>query len=178
MVIIKGKMTVLVQTLSMAIMLSGCGLTQRVTDETAAVAKAIFYRQVKTLHLDIRAREAVNSNTRGEPLSTVIRIYQLSERQTFDVADYPSLFADDSQILKDILLSQRDISLQPGGAIMVDMPMDDRVQYVAVAGMFISPDVRNDTWRVVIARDELDPDNARVIEVGNHCLTVKSVKDD
>jgi type VI secretion system protein VasD len=43
---------------------------------------------------------------------------------------------------------------------MVDMPMEESAQYVAVAGMFMSPDQENNTWRVVLSRDDLDPDKA------------------
>lgn len=43
--------------ITLATLLTGCGLTQKVTDGTVAVTKSIFYRQVKTLHLDIQARE-------------------------------------------------------------------------------------------------------------------------
>lgn len=92
----------------LSLSLSGCGLTQKVTDGTVAVTKSIFYRQVKTLHLDIRAREAVNSNAGGIPLSTVVRIYQLKDRQAFDSTDYPSLFARDSQALKADIVAQKD----------------------------------------------------------------------
>ncbi|MFI8415925.1 type VI secretion system lipoprotein TssJ [Serratia sp. NPDC078593] len=159
-------------------LLVGCGLTQKVTDGTVAVTKSIFYKQVKTLHLDIRAREAVNSNDKGEALSTVVRIYQLKERKTFDDTDYPSLFADDGQAIKAVRLAEKDIRLQPGGAVTVDMPMEADAQFVAVAAMFMSPDQVNDTWRVVLSRDELEPDRARVIEAGNNRLTLQPIKGD
>ena len=160
------------------LILAGCGLTQKVTDGTVAVTKSIFYKQIKTLHLDIRAREAVNSNTRGVALSTVVRIYQLRDRKTFDTTDYPSLFKADSQAIKAALVAEKDIRLQPGGAVMVDMPMEETAQYVAVAGMFMSPDQENNTWRVVLSRDDLDPDKARVIEAGNNRLTLQVLKDE
>lgn len=159
-------------------MLAGCGLTQKVTDGTVAVTKSIFYKEVKTLHLDIRAREAVNSNAGGVALSTVVRIYQLKDRKTFDATDYPSLFRTDSQAIKADLVAEKDIRLQPGGAVMVDMPMEENAQYVAVAGLFMLPDQENNTWRVVLSRDELDPDKARVIEAGNNRLTLKALKDE
>lgn len=59
--------------------LSGCGLTQRVADGTVSATKSLFYRQIKTLHLDIRAREAINTSAAGIPLSVVVRIYQLKD---------------------------------------------------------------------------------------------------
>lgn len=176
MAIIAGKTGNLLLTLAAVAVLSGCGLTQKVTDGTVAVTKSIFYKQVKTLHLDIRTRESVNNNARGEALSTVIRIYQLKDRKTFDDTDYPSLFASDSQALKADLVAQKDIRLTPGGAVLVDMPMEESAQYVAVAAMFMAPDQHNNSWRLVLSRDALDPDNARVIEAGDNHLTLKPVK--
>ena len=38
-------------------LLTGCGLTQTVTDGTVSITKSIFYKKIKTLHLDFtRAR--------------------------------------------------------------------------------------------------------------------------
>jgi type VI secretion system protein VasD len=173
-----GKSTLVALTAGITLMLTGCGLTQSVSDGTVAVTKSIFYKQIKTVHLDLRAREAVNSNAGGAALSTVVRVYQLKDRKTFDSTDYPSLFKADSQAIKADLVAEKDIRLQPGGAVTVDMPMDEKAQYVAVAGMFMSPDQVNNTWRVVLSRDDLDPDKARVIEAGNNRLTLKVLKDE
>ena len=171
------KNPMLVLASGIVMLLAGCGLTQKVTDGTVAVTKSIFYKQVKTLHLDIRAREAVNSNAGGVALSAVVRIYQLKDRKTFDSTDYPSLFATDSQAIKADLLAEKDIRLQPGGAVTIDMPMEEDAQYVAVAGMFMTPDQTNNTWRVVLSREDLDPDKARVIEAGNNQLTLIPLKE-
>jgi len=173
-----GKFPLVALTAGITLMLTGCGLTQSISDGTVAVTKSIFYKQIKTVHLDIRAREAVNSNAGGAALSTVVRVYQLKDRKTFDSTDYPSLFKADSQAIKADLVAEKDIRLQPGGAVMVDMPMDEKAQYVAVAGMFMSPDQVNNTWRVVLSRDDLDPDKARVIEAGNNRLTLEALKDE
>lgn len=173
-----GKFPLVALAAGITLILAGCGLTQKVTDGTAAVTKSIFYKQVKTLHLDIRAREAVNNNAGGVALSTVVRIYQLKDRKTFDSTDYPSLFKADSQAIRADRVVEKDIRLQPGGAVMIDMPMDENAQYVAVAGMFMSPDQVNNTWRVVLNREELDPDKARVIEAGNNQLILQALKDE
>ncbi|KAE8272402.1 type VI secretion system lipoprotein TssJ [Enterobacter sp. C6] len=178
MAITAGKFPLVTLAVGITLMLAGCGLTQSVTDGTVAVTKSIFYKQVKILHLDIRAREAVNSNAGGVALSTVVRIYQLKDRKTFDSTDYPSLFKDDSQAVKADLVAEKDIRLQPGGAVTVDMPMEKDAQYVAVAGMFMSPDQENNSWRVVLSRDELDPEKARVIDAGSNRLTLQALKDE
>lgn len=178
MAITAGKFPLAAMAAGITLILAGCGLTRSVTDGTVAVTKAIFYKQVKTLHLDILAREAVNSNDGGVALSTVVRIYQLKDRKSFDSTDYPSLFKADSQALKTDLVAEKDIRLQPGGAVAVDMPMEESAKFVAVAGLFMSPDQVNNSWRVVLSRDDLDPDKARVIEAGNNRLTLKGVKDE
>lgn len=177
MAITAGKLSRIALAASITLVLAGCGLTQSVTDGTVAVTKSIFYKQVKTLHLDIRAREAVNHNAGGVALSTVVRVYQLKDRKTFDNTDYPSLFDADSQAIKADLVAEKDIRLQPGGTVLIDMPMDESAQYVAVAAMFMSPDQANNTWRVVLSRDDLEPDKARVIEAGNNRLTLMPIKD-
>lgn len=172
MAIIAGKTVRLAAGLTLATLISGCGLTQTVTDGTVAITKSIFYKQIKIVHLDIRAREAVNANAGGVPLSTVVRIYQLKERKAFDSTDYPSLFADDAQAIKADLVAQKDVRLHPGGAVSVDMPMETEAQYVAVAAMFMDPDQTGNSWRIVLSREDLDPDKPRIIEAGDNRLTL------
>lgn len=157
--------------------LSGCGLTQKVSEGTVAVTKSIFYKQVTTLHLDIQARDAINNNATGAPLATVVRIYQLKDRKTFDGTDYPSLFAEDSQAIKADLVAEKDIRVRPGAAVTIDVPMEKDAQYVAVAGLFLAPDIVNNTWRVVLSRDDLDPDKARQIELNHQGMTLLPLKD-
>ncbi|QIU89827.1 type VI secretion system lipoprotein TssJ [Yokenella regensburgei] len=160
-----------------AILLSGCGLTQTVSDGTVSMTKSIFYKQVKTLHLDIRARDGVNSNAGGTALSTVVRIYQLKDRKAFDDTDYLSLFASDSAAVKSDLVAEKSVRVRPGESLTVDMPMEKSAQYVAVAAMFLSPDQKNNSWRVVLSRDDLDPDDARHIELNQQTLLLIPLKD-
>ncbi|WP_072571165.1 type VI secretion system lipoprotein TssJ [Enterobacter sp. SA187] len=178
MAITAGKKRFTFITLIMVATLCGCGLTQKVGDSTVAMTRALFFKQVKILHLDIIAREAANNNAAGIPLSTVIRIYQLKDRKVFDDTDYPSLFAEDSQAIKSDLVAQKDIRLRPGASITIDMPLEASANYVAVAALFLTPDTANNTWRVVLNRDELDPDVARKIEMNNQTLALLPLKDD
>lgn len=178
MAITAGKVSGALLALGLMTTLTGCGLTQSVTDGTVSVTKSIFYKQVKTLHLDIQARDGVNNNAKGAALATVVRIYQLKDRKAFDSTDYPSLFADDSLAIKTDLVAEKDINLRPGESVTLDMPMEATAQYVAVAGMFMAPDQVNDSWRITLTRDDLDPDKPRIIEVSNNRLTLQPLKDD
>lgn len=173
-----GKTTGILLAMSLGVALTGCGLTQSVKEGTVSVAKSIFYKQLKTLHLDIRAREGVNNNAKGASLATVVRIYQLKDRKAFDSTDYPSLFADDSQAIKADLVAEKDIRLRPGESIALDVPLEETAQYVAVAGMFMTPDQTNDTWRLVLTRDDLDPDRPRIIEASHNRLTLQPLKEE
>lgn len=159
-----------------AALLSGCGLTQKVSDGTVAMTQSIFYKQVKVLHLDIRAREGVNNNASGSALSTVVRIYQLKDRKAFDSTDYASLFATDSEALTADRVAEKDIRVRPGEAITVDMPMEKDAQFVAVAAMFLSPDEQKNSWRLVLSREDLDPDAARLIELNQQAINLKPLK--
>ncbi|QMF91249.1 type VI secretion system lipoprotein TssJ [Citrobacter freundii] len=162
----------------MVSLVTGCGLTQKVSEGTVSLTKSIFYKEIKTLHLDLSAREAANKNAQGIALSTVVRIYQLKDRKAFDSANYQSLFAQDSTVVKADLLAQRDVRVRPGESVTVDIPLENEAQYVAVAGMFISPDQSEDSWRVVLRREDLDPDKARVIELNSQALVLLMPEDE
>lgn len=161
-----------------ASLLTGCGLTQTVSESTVSLTNSIFYKEIKTLHLDFLAREAVNKNAQGIALSTVVRIYQLKDRKAFDSANYQSLFAEDSTVVKADLVAQKDIRVRPGESVTLDIPLETEAQYIAVAGMFISPEQSEDSWRVVLSREDLDPDKARIIELKTQGLALMPLEDE
>ena len=161
-----------------ASLLTGCGLTQTVSESTVSLTKSIFYKEIKTLHLDFLAREAVNKNAQGIALSTVVRIYQLKDRKAFDSANYQSLFAEDSTVVKADLVAQKDIRVRPGESVTLDIPLETEAQYIAVAGMFISPEQSEDSWRVVLSREDLDPDKARIIELKTQGLALMPLEEE
>ena len=162
----------------MVSLVTGCGLTQKVSEGTVSLTKSIFYKEIKTLHLDLSAREAANKNAQGIALSTVVRIYQLKDRKAFDSANYQSLFAQDSTVVKADLLAQKDVRVRPGESVAVDIPFENEAQYVAVAGMFISPDQSEDSWRVVLRRVDLGGRSARAIELNSQALVLLMPEDE
>ena len=164
-----------------ALNLAGCGLTQSVADGSKSAFNAVFYKKIKVLHLDFTAREALNtdareSNSLSEPV--VVRVYQLKDRKTFDKTVYQQLLKDGETYLKADLLASRDVVVKPGGDATLDMPMETEAQFVAVVGLFRHPDMVNNTWKMVIHREDLDPDKPRILEAGNNHLTLQPLKDD
>ncbi len=156
-----------------AFTLSACGLQQSVSDGTASAFEAVFYKQIKTLHLDFTARESLNSDSREHnPLSqpVMVRVFQLRERKAFDRAVYQQLTGDAADVLKAELLADRDVVLTPGGDVSLNMPMEKEARYVAVVALFQQPDMAKNSWRQVLERNDLDPDKPRVIELSSHSL--------
>lgn len=165
----------------LAFSLAGCGVTQSVSDGTKSAFNAMFYKKIKVLRLDFTAREALNTDSRennslSEPV--VVRVYQLKDRKTFDKTVYQQLLKDGETILEADLLVSRDVVVKPGGDVNLNMPMEADTQFVAVVGLFRHPDMVNNTWKMVIGREDLDPDKPRILEAGNNHLILQPLKDD
>jgi type VI secretion system protein VasD len=165
-----------VKVIALGVLLGGCGLTQTVTDSTTSTARAIFYKQVKTLHLDFNGRAATNTDgtdMRALSVPTLVRVYQLRNSQALDRASYEDLLSNSDGVLSADLLDKQAVLVKPGEGEQLNVPLDKDAQYVAVVALFREPDTRMNTWRLTLAREDLDPDRARVIELGNSRLTLR-----
>ncbi|MHC8305783.1 type VI secretion system lipoprotein TssJ [Pseudomonas sp. PB3P13] len=161
--------------------LGGCGLAQTVADGTASTAKAIFYKPVKTLHLDFSARTALNTDaTDMSALSvpTLVRVYQLRDGKAVEQATYDGLLGYDEQLLAGALLDKRSVVVKPEEGTQLNVPLDKDAQFVTVVALFRSPDTQLNTWRLTLLRDDLNPDRARVIELGDNRLTLRPLAKD
>ncbi|QHF44601.1 type VI secretion system-associated lipoprotein [Pseudomonas sp. S35] len=164
-----------------ALALTGCGLAQTVSDGTASTARAIFYKQIKTLHLDFSARAALNtqpSDMGALSVPTLIRVYQLRDNKAVELATYDGLLGNDDQLLASALLDKRSVVLRPEEGAQLNVPMHEDAQFVTVVALFRNPDTRLNTWRLTLARDDLEPDRARVIELGDSRLTLRPLVKD
>lgn len=165
----------------LAISLSGCGLTQSVSDGTRSAVSSIFYKKIKVLHLDFIAREALNTNTNENhpsPQSVAIRIYQLKDREAFDMLVYQQLEIGSDPLLGEELLASRDLVLTPGGAVSLNMPLEPQARFVAVVALFRQPELEKNSWQQVLERETLDPDRPRVLEAAESSLTLLPLKKD
>lgn len=156
-----------------SLLLSGCGLTQKVSKGTASVTRAIFYSTVDVLHLEFTARAALNADDGGIAVPTVVRVYALADRKAFDAASYQQLLTQADSVLSIRPADVQEVRVMPGYSTKLDVPLDEKAQYVAVVALFQSPDLSQNTWRQVIARSELKPDTPRILELQNNTLTVR-----
>lgn len=158
-------------------LLAGCGLTQTVTDGTVSMTKSIFYKKIKTLHLDFSPRSTINADGAQTPLATMVRVYQLKDRKSVDAADYQMLLRNADIVLKEDVLASKELLVMPGGSMSLNMPMDENAKFVAVVGLFNRPDLKDNRWRLVLTRDDLDPDKPRTLELGDGWLNLVPVKE-
>lgn len=158
-------------------LLAGCGLTQTVTDGAVDVTKSIFYKKIKVLHLDFTPRKAANADGDQIPLATMVRVYQLKDSKALESADYPSLLRDGDKVLKEDLLDSKSLLVMPQGSISLNMPMHAEAKFVAVVALFNRPDLTDNRWRLLLTRNDLDPDYPRVIELGDGTLSLLPFKE-
>ena len=166
---------------TLAVLLAGCGATQSVTDSTASVTRSIFYKQVKTLHLDFRARSAINTDARdmnAMSVPTLVRVYQLSDSKALERASYDRLLGSDEGVLGSELLDTRALVIKPGEGALLSVPLDTNARFVSVVALFRDPDTQVNTWRLTLSRDDLDPDRARIIELGDNRLTLRGLAEE
>ncbi|MEE1925808.1 type VI secretion system lipoprotein TssJ [Pseudomonas sp. 148P] len=160
----------------LAVSLGGCGLFQSVADSTRETTHAVFYKQVKTLHLDFSGRSALNTDFQEMNLLSVpalVRVYQLRDRKALDKASYEELLDGSQQMLGADLLDQRALVVTPEQGAQLSMPLHREAKHVAVVALFRFPEPQAGTWRLVLQRDDLDPDRARLVELGDNHLSLR-----
>lgn len=164
-------------TLAACCLLAGCGLTQMVKDGAVNTTKALFYKQIKILHLDFTPRAALNVDGEQTPLAVMVRVYQLKDRKSFDAADYRTLLNNADTVLKSDLLNSREVLVMPGGDVTLDVPLEENAKFIAIVGLFNRPDVKNGKWRLVMAREDLDADKPRTVELADGWLNLLPLKE-
>lgn len=122
-------------------------------------------------------RTAINADGAQTPLATMVRVYQLKDRKAVDTADYQTLLRKADTVLKDDVLTSKALLVMPNGSVTLNMPMDEEAQFVAVVGLFNRPDMQDNRWRLVLTRDDLDPDKPRTIELGDGWLSLVPLKE-
>lgn len=157
-------------------LLAGCGLTQTVTDGTISITKSIFYKNQNAAS-GFYPRTVSNADGAQTPLATMVRVYQLRDRKAVDTADYQMLLRRADTVLKDDVLASKELLVMPDGSVTLNMPMDEDAQFVAVVGLFNRPDQKDNRWRTVLTRDDLNPDKPRTIELGDGWLSLVPVKE-
>ncbi|KWN68281.1 type VI secretion protein [Burkholderia ubonensis] len=155
---------------------AGCGVGQAVKDSTVGAAKWVFTTQVKTMNVDLVARSSLNANAAGQPLSTVVRLYQLKDAKTFAQLDYTQLQTNDLDALKADLLATKDVVLRPGANASVSEPMHPDAQVVGVVAFFREPG-ESAVWKLAVPKKQWKQTDPVRVEVRDNVLVLLDAKD-
>lgn len=162
--------------IAIAAPLTGCGLAQKVSDTTSSTASAIFYKQVKTLSLDFNGRGALNTEA-GDmtalSVPTVVRVYQVRDKRSFELATYEGLLNDDDNLLKADLLDKQSVLLKPGEGAQLNVALKPDAQFITVVALLRTPEAQSNAWRLTLERDQLDVDRPRVIDLNDDRLHLR-----
>jgi type VI secretion system protein VasD len=156
-------------TVASSIALSACGAWQTVSDASSSAYRAVFFKQVNALDIDLTAREALNPDEAGRPTSVAVRVYQLKDRTLFDSASYEDLLNHDRTVLAQDLQANMASVLNPGASASLSQPMQAEANYVAVVAFYRSPG-SGGGWKYVIEKKKLDADEPLKLELANQSL--------
>ncbi|WP_136066954.1 type VI secretion system lipoprotein TssJ [Modicisalibacter radicis] len=152
-------MTIFVRNLGIFLLtlaLCGCGVADRVGDRIDDTWAGDLFANPERVRVTIDSDESLNPDADGEPLSVVIRIYQLTEKPPFATASPRQLWRDGGSVLGDSLLSRRELTLLPGERKVDIAALAPSAQFVGVAAFFrntVSAD-----WQVLLDAEALRND--------------------
>lgn len=149
-------MTSLVRNLGiicLLLMLSGCGIADRVGNRFEDTWAGDLFANPERVRVTVMADESVNPNVDGDPLSVVVRIYQLNERSPFAIVSPRQLWRDDEAALGDSLLSRRELTVLPGEQEIDTAALAPRAHFVGIAAFFRN--TVSDAWHVLFDAEML-----------------------
>ncbi|PKF79718.1 type VI secretion system lipoprotein TssJ [Vibrio sp. vnigr-6D03] len=110
--------------LSLLLLLSGCSLW---SDELVE----------PKLIINITAASNINPNVEGKPSPVELRIYQLTNSNAFEQADFIQIFNDEQGVLKaELALARQLPSLLPGETRQEVIPLGTGVKFIGVIAGF------------------------------------------
>jgi type VI secretion system protein VasD len=105
--------------------------------------------------VELKIDERLNPDDLGRPLSMVVRLYELKNREAFDALGLAELAnaTDDQALVSKDLLARHEFLLTPGAHRTIEWKPDARTRYFAWVGLYRNP--RALPWRVVLTSDDL-----------------------
>lgn len=114
------------------------------------------------LELKLEAGPRINLDSRGNPLSVVVRTYQLKDLAEFSKLTVEKASSDRpaAELVGQDLVSSSEFTVVPGATALKTESLKPETQYLAVVALFRQPDPQ--FWRVALAAKLLRP--APVVE--------------
>lgn len=157
------------------LMLSACSSSKKDVQQ-ASVNEPKKASSIKDLYIQFNADKSPNADKNNHPLSVMVRVYQLKDKNAFIQSNYKDLLNDKNENVKEDTLTQYDIPLKPTDKILLHRPLETDTIYIGVAAFFKQPDLQKNNWKVIIRRDILFKKKPRIIEVNTNTLSLKLTK--
>jgi|GEM_PF-797355 len=97
--------------------------------------------------LDVSSGKALNQDSLGQDYSVLVRLYQLTVPDYFEVADYHTLLLGDASSLEGSLLAVEEFIVEPGRDYVFQYKREEGAEYKAVAAFYRQ--VEGDSWRTL-----------------------------
>ncbi len=114
-------------------------------------------KRPEKLLLQADAAAALNPGPDGEPMSVVVYVYQLKDRNDFQklTFDLASSNRPDQELFPQDLISRMEVILIPGSRLSETLDLQSETRYIGLIGLFRKPDAF--AWRKLVATDALLP---------------------
>jgi len=97
------------------------------------------------VELDIKATDNLNLNQFDEALPVVLRVYQLSDIQSFKTATFEELWKSDKSVLANSLITLEERTINPAEKTTVVFEQAESAKFVAIVALF--RDRQGDKWK-------------------------------
>jgi type VI secretion system protein VasD len=98
--------------------------------------------------MTLTAESNANPDPSGQPLSVIVRVYQLKDKGRLESADYTAILKSDTQALAGDLLENQERMLKPGALEVMEIRANPAANYLGIVALFRNPS--GDGWRRII----------------------------
>ncbi|HCV05466.1 type VI secretion system lipoprotein TssJ [Pseudoalteromonas sp. APAL1] len=95
--------------------------------------------------LDITATDNLNLNQYDEALPVVLRVYQLSDIQSFKTATFEDLWKSDKSVLSNTLITVEEKTINPAEQTKIEFEQAENARFVAIVALF--RDRQGNKWK-------------------------------
>ncbi|MFG0322957.1 type VI secretion system lipoprotein TssJ [Pseudomonas putida] len=141
---------------ALLVALAGCGVTDRIGKRMEDSWAADMLADSEKVILTSDGGNQLNPDAEGNPLSVVMRVYQLTDLERFAATDAETLWDAPQKALGSTLVETREITLLPGIGQIDQWPLAKSARYVGVAAFF--RDEQDARWKVAFDANSLRKD--------------------
>jgi type VI secretion system protein VasD len=105
-------------------------------------------KQPVRVNMMVNAESNINQDAGGQPLSVIVRVYQLKDKGRLESADYNAILKSDTQALAGDLLENQERILKPGAQEIMEIRANPAANYLGIVALFRNPS--GDKWRRII----------------------------